>query len=244
MAKLNQIVAVEKGTKTRSYADITEAHHALQKPAMLAGIARTYQPKDDEGEKLPGESTKIQASVGVMLSASAAIWGNLFDVTATKDWANCAARADVVVDGAVLAADVPVTYLLFLEKQLIDIHTFVKKLPVLDPSEDWTFDKTADAWATKPTQTVRTKKVPRTFVKAEATKEHPAQVEIFHEDVIVGYWNTIKFSGALPASKVREMLERVNKLILAVKYARESANSIEAPAIHIGDDLFKYLFDL
>ena len=29
------------------------------------------------------------------------------------------------------------TYLLFLEKQLTDLHTFVKKLPVLDAAESW-----------------------------------------------------------------------------------------------------------
>ena len=48
-------------------------------------------------------------------------------------------------------------------------------------------------------QTLRTKKVPRNHVKAEATEKHPAQVEVYYEDVAVGYWTTVKFSGALPA---------------------------------------------
>ena len=43
MAKLNQIIAVEKGIKSRSHQELSDAHHALQKPALLAGIARTYQ---------------------------------------------------------------------------------------------------------------------------------------------------------------------------------------------------------
>ncbi len=50
-AKLNQIIAVEKGVKSRSFQELTEAHHALQKPALLSGIARTYRPKDEEGER-------------------------------------------------------------------------------------------------------------------------------------------------------------------------------------------------
>lgn len=58
--KLNQIIAVEKGIKSRSYQDLTEAHHALQKQTLLAGIARTYRPRDEEGEQLPPESTKVQ----------------------------------------------------------------------------------------------------------------------------------------------------------------------------------------
>ncbi|MFD0506725.1 hypothetical protein ACFQ0G_35975 [Streptomyces chiangmaiensis] len=36
MAKLNQIIAVEKGIKSKSHQDLTAAHHGLQKPALLA----------------------------------------------------------------------------------------------------------------------------------------------------------------------------------------------------------------
>ncbi len=61
MARLNQIIAVEKGVKSRSFQELTEAHHALQKPALLAGIARTYRPKDDEGEQLPPNRPKSRS---------------------------------------------------------------------------------------------------------------------------------------------------------------------------------------
>ena len=60
MAKLNQIIAVEKGVKSRSFQELTEAHHAVQKAALLTGLSRSYQPKDEEGEQLPPESTKVQ----------------------------------------------------------------------------------------------------------------------------------------------------------------------------------------
>ena len=59
MAKLNQIIAIEKGVKSKSFQDLTEAHHAVQKPTLLSGISRVYQPKDEEGEQLPAESTKV-----------------------------------------------------------------------------------------------------------------------------------------------------------------------------------------
>src|SRR3954469_9349739 len=117
MARLNQIIAVEKGVKSRSFQELTEAHHVLQKPALLAGISRTYRPKDEEGEQLPPESTRVQVKSEQVLEATAEILTKLFDVVATKDWANCAAKADVVVDGRTLVQDAPVTYLLFLEKQ-------------------------------------------------------------------------------------------------------------------------------
>lgn len=104
---LNQIIAVEKGVESGAHQDLTAAHHGLSKPALLAGISRTCQPQDEEGEQLPPESTLVQ--------------------------------------------------------------------------------------------------VPRNHVKAEATDKHPAQVEVYHEDVPVGYWTTVKFSGALPARRVNEL---------------------------------------
>ena len=242
MAKLNQIIAVEKGIKSRSFQELTEAHHALQKTTLLAGISRTYRPKDEEGEQLPSESNRVQVRAEEIIRKTTEILSRLFDVTATKDWANCKAAADVVVDGKVLLTKVPASYLLFLEKQLVDIHTFVRKLPTLDPSEEWKFDPSADCWASDPNQTVKTKKVPRNHVKAAATDKHPAQVEVYYEDVIVGYWRTVKFSGSLPAQKVNELLAKVEKLQQAVKFAREEANNLEVEDQKVGEKFFNYIF--
>jgi hypothetical protein len=242
MTRLNQIIAVEKGVKSRSFQELTEAHQALQKPSLLAGISRTYRPKDEEGEVLPPESTRVQVKADQIIRETGEVLTKLFDVTATKDWANCRAKADVVVDGRVILAEVPATYLLFVEKQLVDLHTFIKKLPVLDASESWNFDASADCWATEPIQSVRTKKIPRNHVKAEATEKHPAQVEVYYEDVSVGYWRTVKFSGALPAQRVNELLSRVEKLQQAVKFAREEANNLEVEDQRIGARVFEYLF--
>jgi hypothetical protein len=148
----------------------------------------------------------------------------------------------VTVDGTVLLSQVPATYLLFLEKQLVDLHIFIKKLPVLDASEIWTFDPSADYWATEPMQTLKTRKIPRNHVKAEATEKHPAQVEVYYEDVVVGTWRTTKFSGALPANRVNELLSRIEKLQEAVKFAREEANNMEVTEQKVGAKVFQYLF--
>jgi hypothetical protein len=242
MARLNQIIAIEKGVKSRSFQELTEAHQELQKPALLSGIARTYRPKDEEGEQFPPESTRVQIRADDVIRQTVRVLTQIFDVTATKDWANTRARADVVVDGQTLLTQVPATYLLFLEKQLVDLHTFVKKLPVLDAAESWTFDPSADAWATEPVQTAKTKKIPRNHVKAEPTDKHPAQVEVYYEDVVVGYWRTVKFSGALPAQRVNELLARVERLQEAVKFAREEANNLEVEDAKVGERIFHYVF--
>jgi hypothetical protein len=240
--QLNQIVALEKGVKSRAYADFTAAHQQLQKAPLLSGISRTYKPKDEEGEQLPPESTRVQVRVSDVMTDVERALTRLFDVTLTKDVANCAAKASVVVDGTTIAAEVPVTYLLFLEKQLADLLTFVTKLPVLDAAEVWSYDEASDAFATAPTQTTRSKKVPRNHVKAEATDKHPAQVEMYFEDVLVGNWTTVKFSGALPQARVNELKARVVKLAEAVKVAREAANSTQVTDQKIGERIFGYLF--
>jgi len=160
-AKLSQIVAIQKAVSTAENRKVTDLYHQLQKPQLLTGIARTYTPKDDEGEQLPPESTKVQVKASDVLAESAKALTRLFDVTATKDWGNCEAKADVVVDGTVLLHQVPATYLLFLEKQLTDLHTVVKTIPLLDSSEDWHHDPATGAWKTAPVHTHRTRKVYR-----------------------------------------------------------------------------------
>ncbi|MEL6524842.1 MAG: hypothetical protein AAFQ07_03935 [Chloroflexota bacterium] len=242
MTKLNQIIAIEKSVKSQALRELTDAHKTLQKESLLGGIARTYRPRDDEGEQYPPESTRVQVRADDVIDQTTSVLIKLFDVTATKDWANGDAKADVVVEGETLLSDVPVTYLLFLEKQLTDLHTFINKLPTLDPSELWSYDEATDAWATEPVQTTKTKRIPRNHVKAEATKEHPAQVEVYYEDIVVGNWQTIKYSGALPASRVAVLKERVRALQEAVKFAREEANSAEVDEQTVGETIFNYIF--
>lgn len=239
--KLNQIIAIEKGVKAGAFTLLTDAHHAAQRTGPLAGISRTYRPRDEDGEQLPPESTKVQVSTTDVLNQVRRALVRLFDVTATRDVTNCSALADVVVDGVTLLRSVPATHLLWLEKQLTDLRTFFAKLPTLDPAETWTFDANTGVFRSEPVETVRTKKVPRNHVLAEATDRHPAQVQMYTEDVPVGTWKTIKFSGALPATEVTALVERVEKLQRAVKFAREQANSTEVQDVREGDRIFDYL---
>ena len=171
--RLNQIIAVEKGVKNRSEQELTAAHHTLLKPDLLSGFERTYRPKDELGDQLPGESKRVQVKA---------------------------------------------------------------------EEESWEQSLATATYATKPVDTTRTKKVPRNHVKAAATAQHPEQVEVYQEDIVVGTWTNIKFSGALPADRVNTLVERVEKLQSAVKFAREEANNTEAPDQKVGETFFTYLF--
>lgn len=243
MAKLNQIIAVQAGKKSQAKETLTEAYHKLKKPELLMGLVRTYQPRDDGGEPQPDERKMVQLKVNELIAQVSRDLVEMFDVVATQDWANAQAKADVVVDGRPVLFNVPVTHLLFLEKQVIDLRTFVEALPVLDTAEDWEYRAESDCHVSAPARSNRTKKVPRNHIKYEATKEHPAQVEMYMEDVWVGTWTTTKFSGAIPAAARNAMLERVRKLLDAVKSAREEANALEVKPQKVGTALLGYIFD-
>ena len=243
MPKLNQVIAAEKDVKSDTLKQTAAIYHSVQKTDPLRGISRTYQPlRDDPSEQLPSETTRVQTRVSESIGQFEQAMSNLFDLVATKDWANTEARADIMVDGKALLTGVPATYLLFLEKQLIEIRTFLEALPVLDPSESWHYDPNTDSYATEPSKTMKTKKEPRNWVKAEATEKHPAQVEMFYEDVNVGTWTTIKYSGAIPQKEKTELLERLAGLRQAVKFAREEANGLEVKQQQLAKPIFDYLF--
>lgn len=240
--RLHQLLAVEKDNKNELLRVLTDFYQRLAKAPLMAGISRRYRPTSEEGEKLPAESTIVQLRVEEGLPEVQAALVKLFDLVLSKEDANQSAKADIVVDGQVLVAGVPVCALLFLEKQVTDLATLVEKLPVLDPSEQWTRDAAQNCWATAPVETHRTKKLPKVVEKSPATDKHPAQVEVFHEDVVVGYWSTVKFSGALPAARKAVLKARVAKLREAIKVAREDANTVRVGERKMGDAVLGYLF--
>jgi len=241
MGQLNQTVAVEKGLKARTATAVTGIYHSLQKAALFAGFTKVYQPKDEEGDRLPPERQLVQQNVEDLLQQASARLTDLFDVVLTKDAANMVAKADVVVDGQTLLTDAPVPYLLFLEKQLLDWRTVVSKLPVTDPSEVWTYDEGTMLYRTEPTQTTRTRKVPRVLEKAPATERHAAQTEVYMVDEVVGTWTNTRLSGAIQETRRIELVDRVNKLLDAVKIAVERANRHEVTQLHAGETIFSYL---
>lgn len=241
MKKLNAVVAVEKTIKASTTREITDIYHKFQKSDLFNGFTKTYTPKDEESEIYAPENKKVICNASDMLIELSNKLTNLFDITLTKDVGNTLAKADIIVDGVTIAHDVPSTFIIFLEKQLVHIRTELNSIPTLDINEDWIKDTNSDLYKTESIETNKMKKVPMRFVKYEATKEHPAQVETLFNDVPVGTWNTIKQSGAMTIPDKKRLLNNIEKLINSVKVARETANSQEVESKQIGDAIFAYL---
>ena len=244
MAKLHQILAVESGIRNQSQTDLTQAHHGLQKAELLQGIYREYQSVSEAGEKLPPERQLLQVKVPDVIRRTQEIMERTFDVIATRDFANCEAKADVVLeDGTTLVKGAPTTYLLWLEKRLDDLHTFVSKLPTLPADIEWAWSSEQNCWKNKEEiKTHRTVKSEFHQIVVPATDKHPAQVVKVTKDEIAGYWTTHKYSGALPVKDVKSMKDRVEALQRAVKFAREKANEVEVKDVKVGGAILKYIF--
>lgn len=241
--KLNQVLATLKGAKNRAENKFTEIFQNLGRPNACDGLKRTYQPRVEGDEIFPEENKRVAFRAEDLIKELSTTLADLFDTVAKQDRTNCEALADLVVDGKVLVEKVPVTHLLFAEKKLTDLLTFVRKLPVLDPSEDWSKDPVSGYWKAPSTKTVKTKKATTFVTVAEATKEHPAQVKEQSNDVVVGEWTQTKSSGALPADRVAEILRRTETMLRAVKYARAQANTTPVVELKTGAAVLGYIFN-
>jgi hypothetical protein len=240
--KLNQVVAVEKGVKARMHSRISALHNLIQRKELFGGGVRTYIPRDDDGETLPRETQNVQQRAEGLLDAAANIMSELINITLQKDESNAHAVADIIIDGTILVERVPAVTLIYLEKQLTDLHTFVSHLPVLDPSEIWQQDVNDGLYKTAPRRVNRTAKVQVPITLAEATDRHPAQTQLITKDVVIGEYETVIHAGSIPQRMQDKLLGRIDKLVIAVKQAREEANGVEAADRRdIAAQIFDYL---
>lgn len=253
MTQLHTVLAIRDTVRSRKIERATTAHRESQKAALYEGLTRSYRPKAEDGDQLPTEQQHVQANADTFLNRYADAVSRDLNLMATIDAANQLASADVQVPTGTLSGggepiyrtllpSVPATHLLFLTRELDDMYTFVSKLPTLDPAVRWTYDENVMAYVGEPVETHRTKKIMRNHVKAEATDRHPAQVDTFQEDVVVGLWTLVRRSGALPLERKTQLLQRIDTLRIAVKEARERANQVDVTDVEVARPIFDYLF--
>lgn len=242
--KLHQLLAIEKGVRKRVTEGITEQHRITQDPRLLGGIAKTYKPKDENGQRYPDEVSPVTVRYREALDIANALWAEAVNVEARKDQANLTALARVSVNDLEILPPVPATFLLFLEKQLENVRTFVEKIVELPAGMEWHYNAQNGLHESGERLTIRTEKVQEALVLYPATDKHPAQAQMITTDRPVGEWTTTHSHGGIPAELKREWLRKVNTLLDAVKIAREEANTIDVPEERAyGEALLRYIFE-
>jgi hypothetical protein len=243
---LGQVLAIEPDIRGSAMRTLTDAHQVLGKPAMLEGISGEYTPHVDGGEELPREEQRVQVTVKEMIEATRDPLTAMFDITAARDFTNGCGRAvaNVELGGEVIVKGAPVPYLLWLVKRLDDLRTFVQAMPTHSPSTIW--DEVGEdrgVYQSLPVKTARAVQSHKVITVAAATDKHQAQAQIVAENVNVGTWTRVKFSGAMPVVRKEQILRRIASLRAAVEAARAEANRTEAEEPHIGARLWGYVFD-
>lgn len=238
---ISQCLVLEKTLKAEENKTGGALLRTLAKPEPFTGQLRSFQPKDEGGETRPREDKKVVSSANDVLRQFFALFADRMNITATKDLGNAEVKRDVFVDGVMVLEQVPPTLLLTLKQKMEEIHGLLQNIHTLPAEDNWTLDANTQLYRSEPDVKASGKKVPKVFVKAEATEKHPAQVEVLQEDVTVGFWTTIKLSSALPLPEKQALLTRVSKVIQALKMALEDANQHRLPQSNIGDTLAKYL---
>lgn len=244
---LNQVLSIEQDLRDKTREALTVAHHALQKPDMLEGLSGEYEPNVDGGDELPDEWKPVQRTVKEMIEDTRVLLVRLFDATAARDFTNSRgsdAVADVVVGDKVLIKDAPAPYLLWLDKQLDDLTTFIAKLPTLDPGSTWDDDDEVRG-ISKSNAVKARREVRRPAVKVIFPPDQfqPGSAHVYDDTAVVGTWTRHKFSGAIHRSEKAKLMLRVMDLRHAVGAARQSANRVEAVQPSIGEPVLAYLFD-
>lgn len=247
MTKLHEILACEGDIQATAQSLMTETintfskkvDHFIGQTRRLTMIEESRQAENAEEDK-PLVTTVLD-KLDYIKRPVCKYWDTLY----RKESTNQHAAADLIVDGTVLAKDVPATYLLGMERRLKDLRDMVLTAPTLNPSATWERDEVAGPgrWrSSKPEKRLKTEKVLRFKVMVEPQDKHPAQVEKWFEDAPVGTIEVQSFSGMLPPAGKSRILERIDNLILAVKSARQRANTAEVTEDKIAEVLWTYMF--
>jgi len=246
MAKLHELLAVEADLAGISQKICLETRvNFMKNPDRYMGMLTRHEAFDEAAIKESNVIKAIDDTVKSKLDYSASHVIRYLDVVLQKEKTNQVAVADLVVDDVVIGKDLPATFLLGMESKLKKIREdLYQSIPTLQPGVEWVLDESVGANIFKkvhPDEKFRTKKIRKNHVLSPATKEHPAQVEVYTEDERTHRVVTDMWSGMVSTAKKSELLGRVDKLIRAVKKARQTANATKVVKTTIGKEIFDYI---
>lgn len=239
-------MAVEGSLETQANKCLADLQNTFEKKRHLFGEARTVFHSNEEGKPTVTETqSDLQTTVAKELEWIAPMLEKSFDASYQVSEANMVARADVVCGDATILKDVPATTLLELEKRLQTIHGLISGIPTLDPAKGFAPDASRGKgiYVAREVRKTRTKKIQKPVVLYEATKEHPAQVQLASEDVPVGTIEEKEWSGLMTPADKAIFLTRCEDLTRSVRAARSRANETPVdPTKKIGERLLGYIF--
>jgi hypothetical protein len=248
MGQLHEVLAVENELKNIAKKVIEEGMNTFsKKPEHFIGTRKTLRMFDDarsNEEASAAQNREMVTTVNDKLDFISSSIIKALDATAQKEFTNQLAKADIILNGTTIATNIPATFLLTLEKELISYRNLYLSIPTLQPGIKWIYspDLGENIYITdKADIKSKTEKTRLHKEISKATKEHKAQMETWTEDRPVGNYETIHTSGMITPARKSVMIGRIDDLIQAVKKARTRANNEEIVDVHIGENIFNYI---
>lgn len=251
--KLHELLAALNDSEARSNMVQSEASDTFSKKANhFIGSEKTLKMFDEKDAHLEGanaQSVELTTTVGAKLKYIQRDIARWWDAFLQKEATNQDARADLVVGEVKIASDLPAAFFLGMEKELKSLRKVYEAIPTLQPGVRWERDPNLTAQdnsggvyrSATPLKKLKTKQSIEHKVLVPGDQHHPAQVEKWTEQVPVGEFTEETFSGMVTPAEKSGMLQRITKLITAVRQARMRANNTEVKKLAVGKSLFKYI---
>ena len=252
MAKLHQVLAVEKDIESTAKKIIDETRVVFTKKIEnFQGGHKTLEMFDDERQMEAAsleEHKEVTITVPERLFYTADFLIRHYNSLAQKECTNQEARADVIIDEIPILKNVPATLLLALERELVKFREICNLIPTHQPGIVWVLDKDRgkDIYrANRDIKANRTEKTNKPVELSPATKEHKAQVQLVTDNVVIGTWTTTVWTGTISPARKYQILNNIEKVVLAVKKARTIANETEIiENCEVGKQIFDYILGL
>lgn len=232
MGKLHELLAVEDTVVAASEKLIAETNEKFNKHTeFFTGAVRTLSRLKDSAEDKAIEAAarrvkELPTDVPDTLLYIFPYIEKALDLKLSKHLTNQKAAADIEMDGQAVAKNIPVDFLLDLEKAIPRWRQMYAAMPTLDPSRKWSVER-AGTWKSEAPTTAQTEKIMYPVEMSPATNQHPAQVKEATKDIVVGTFHQTDFSGAATSQQKADVLALCDRLLAAVKQARMRANSVE-----------------
>lgn len=227
---LAQVVAVERQLRQADNDTGKTLTKRVTSEAQVKGQNKTYLPLNNEEAREPDKFQRVALTVTEAIAEARTAAIPALDVVSAKDATNQNANADLIVNGVTVKENVPVSYLLWLEGWLQEWRArFITVLPVLNPTMRWTADDSREGlWRGDEEVQARFLKKWVSLKLHDGNEKFKPESEKVQEDVLVGHYTTVPFSGAITEDRKRQLLANVDQLLAGVKDAISRANRTPA----------------
>lgn len=235
---LGQVIAVERTLRKEDNDNGAAVLHGLTEARTLGGVKEFFwdqeNPSAEDIAKMTAFTTpqhqRVQAKVEDGLREMRRYSEAAMDIVATKDRTNTTAVADIIIGDTLLLAKVPVSHLLWLENYITEWRAGLAKLPVVSPLYTWNEDD--DLLKADGGEVPRTSKEIVPLVLHPGTDKHAPQATTVTRDLRIGRVVSTLHSGAIRSTRKRDLLDRCDMMLVAIKDAIARANRTIAIEVH------------